>query len=205
MLFISSTRCHPERQAKGEEDHQPEDEGSKSRSRHSHHEEGAREKHKKSKKKKKKKEREKDKERHKHRHHRDKTEVVGEDGATEEQPPPSKKPLLDEVGTSGSASSPTLDPGLTPHKDKEVTSALMQLLEHLLALLEKRDVQQFFAWPVTDAIAPGYSSIISQPMDFSSMKTKIQEGTYISLKQFQVLYDLERKRRTALSLLVHIP
>lgn len=142
------------------------------------------------KKKKKKKEREKDKERHKHRHHRDKSEVLGEDAAVEEQAPPSKKPHLDAVGTGGSRSSPTLEPSLTSLKDKEVTSALMQLLEHLLGLLEKRDPQQFFAWPVTDAIAPGYSSIISQPMDFSAMKTKIQEGAYTSLKHFQADFEL---------------
>ncbi|XP_045123112.1 bromodomain-containing protein 7-like isoform X2 [Portunus trituberculatus] len=180
----------PVEEVQGEDDHPAEDESSKSRSRHSHHDDGTREKHKKSKKKKKKKEREKDKERHKHRHHRDKTEVFGEDSVMDEQPPPSKKPHLEVIGASGSRSSPTLEPSIINYKDKEANSALMQLLEHLLVLLEKRDPQQFFAWPVTDAIAPGYSSIISQPMDFSAMKTKIQESSYTSLKQFQADFEL---------------
>ncbi|XP_050700060.1 bromodomain-containing protein 7-like isoform X2 [Eriocheir sinensis] len=179
----------PTEEVQGEDEHQAEDESPKVRSRH-HHDEGSREKHKKSKKKKKKKEREKDKERHKHRHHREKTEVVGEEPVVEEQPPPAKKPHLDAAVTAPSRSSPVPEPTLTPHKDKEASSALTQLLEHLLGLLEKRDPQQFFAWPVTDAIAPGYSSIISQPMDFSSMKTKIQEGAYTNLKQFQADFDL---------------
>lgn len=52
--------------------------------------------------------------------------------------------------------------------------------------LEKKDDQQFFAWPVTDKIAPGYSSIIKKPMDFSTMKFKIENETYISLSELTV-------------------
>ena len=43
----------------------------------------------------------------------------------DEQPPPSKKPHFDVVGTNVGRSSPILDPSMTPYKDKEVTSALM--------------------------------------------------------------------------------
>ncbi|XP_069180388.1 bromodomain-containing protein 7-like isoform X2 [Procambarus clarkii] len=181
--------------AQGEEEPAAEEEG-RSRSRHSHHDEGAREKHKKSKKKKKKKEREKDKERHKHRHHREKTE--GED--TTEEPPLKKQHL--EVGPQ--LASPSKDSTSPLPKPKEPSSTLeeesshvykscnqwQQLLEHLLIILEKKDPQQFFAWPVTDAIAPGYSSIISQPMDFSTIKLKIQENAYSNLKEFQSDFEL---------------
>lgn len=59
---------------------------------------------------------------------------------------------------------------------------LSKALDHLLALLEKKDPQQFFAWPVTDNIAPGYSSIITQPMDFSTMRQKIEENQYGTLQ-----------------------
>lgn len=52
------------------------------------------------------------------------------------------------------------------------------MLEHLLGLLEKKDPQQFFAWPVTENIAPGYSSIITQPMDFSTIRQKIEDNMY---------------------------
>lgn len=165
----------------GEEELVVEEEG-RSRSRHSHHDEGAREKHKKSKKKKKKKEREKDKERHKHRHHREKIE--GEDVTDE---PPSKKQHL-EVSSLGT--SPSKESNSPLPKSKEPSSALNQLLEHLLMLLEKKDPQQFFAWPVTDAIAPGYSSIISSPMDFSTMKQQIQNNSYTTLKQFKSDFEL---------------
>lgn len=59
-------------------------------------------------------------------------------------------------------------------------------MEYLVKTLEKRDSQQFFAWPVTDLIAPGYSNIINQPMDFSTMKQKISDNQYNNLVEFYV-------------------
>ncbi|XP_071443291.1 uncharacterized protein Brd7-9 [Hetaerina americana] len=61
---------------------------------------------------------------------------------------------------------------------------LQRLLEHLLRTLERRDPHHFFAWPVTDSIAPGYSRIIRRPMDFSTMKQKIDEGQYATLGEY---------------------
>lgn len=157
-------------EGQGEEDQGVEEEG-RSKSRHLHHDEGSREKHKKSKKKKKKKEREKDKERHKHRHHREKTEG-------DEEEPPSKKQHSEANRT------------VVLRERESPSGALTQLFDHLLKLLEKKDPQQFFAWPVTDAIAPGYSSIISQPMDFSTMRQKIDDNEYSNLKQFEADFVL---------------
>ncbi|CAH2103031.1 unnamed protein product [Euphydryas editha] len=61
---------------------------------------------------------------------------------------------------------------------------LSRLLEQLLRNLEKRDPNQFFAWPVNDNFAPGYSTIIKRPMDFSTMKQKIDDNEYKSLNCF---------------------
>ncbi|XP_045510702.1 bromodomain-containing protein 7-like isoform X2 [Colias croceus] len=61
---------------------------------------------------------------------------------------------------------------------------LSRLLEQLLRNLEKRDPNQFFAWPVNDNFAPGYSTIIRRPMDFSTMKQKIDDNEYKSLNCF---------------------
>ena len=63
---------------------------------------------------------------------------------------------------------------------------LSKLLDYLLKLLEKKDPQQFFAWPVTDSFAPGYSNIITQPMDFSTIKQKIDDHLYSTLSDFIV-------------------
>ncbi|XP_039761275.1 bromodomain-containing protein 7-like isoform X2 [Pararge aegeria] len=61
---------------------------------------------------------------------------------------------------------------------------LSRLLEQLLRNLEKRDPHQFFAWPVNDNFAPNYSVIIKRPMDFSSIKQKIDDNEYRSLNCF---------------------
>ncbi|VVC94906.1 unnamed protein product [Leptidea sinapis] len=61
---------------------------------------------------------------------------------------------------------------------------LSRLLEQLLRNLEKRDHHQFFAWPVNDNFAPNYSNIIKRPMDFSTIKQKIDENGYKSLNCF---------------------
>lgn len=69
-------------------------------------------------------------------------------------------------------------------KLKQSKSPLSKLLEHLLRALEKKDPHQFFAWPVTDDIAPGYSSIITDPMDFLTIRQKVDDGLYASLVEF---------------------
>lgn len=69
-------------------------------------------------------------------------------------------------------------------KLKQSKSPLSKLLDHLLRSLEKKDPHQFFAWPVTDEIAPGYSSIISEPMDFLSIRQKVDDNEYTTLHEF---------------------
>lgn len=71
-------------------------------------------------------------------------------------------------------------------KTKSDKSSLQKLLEFIHQAIEKKDTQQFFAWPVTDQIAPGYSLVISQPMDLNSMKRNIENGSYNSLTQYMV-------------------
>ena len=52
----------------------------------------------------------------------------------------------------------------------------------------------FFAFPVTDTIAPGYSSIILHPMDFSTMTAKIESAEYANVMEFKVsLLSLKKK------------
>ena len=50
----------------------------------------------------------------------------------------------------------------------------------------RKDVNAFFSYPVTDSIAPGYSSIIKEPMDFSTMKSKIDNNEYKSIIEYRV-------------------
>ncbi|XP_056142176.1 bromodomain-containing protein 9 isoform X2 [Lampris incognitus] len=65
-----------------------------------------------------------------------------------------------------------------------------QLLEHFLRQLQRKDPHGFFAFPVTDAIAPGYSVIIKHPMDFSTMKDKITTNEYKTITEFKADFKL---------------
>lgn len=169
--------------------------------------------HRKAKKKKKKKEKDKDKERHekKHKHHhkekrkRPREESsqddvsIGEESSSD--PSLLHKRAIIDTGANGSGTGGTdssqrgnvmhqgqvcasREPRSCVLRQRQERTALQRLLDHLLKGLEKRDPQQFFAWPVTDHIAPGYSQIISQPMDFSTMKQKIDDNVYASLADF---------------------
>lgn len=157
--------------------------------------------HKKLKKKKKKKDK-----RHKH-HHKDKKrrreessqESVGDADENLAEPAPKKTctnhnqllPLRPpsggelRVGVSNISSlSPHREPRTCVLRKIAERTPLQRLLEHLLRSMEKRDPQQFFAWPVTDSIAPGYSQIITSPMDFSTIKQKIDDNNYQNLQEF---------------------
>ncbi|XP_077567785.1 bromodomain-containing protein 7 isoform X2 [Stigmatopora nigra] len=68
--------------------------------------------------------------------------------------------------------------------EKEQTP-LQEALNQLIRQLQRKDPSAFFAFPVTDLIAPGYTSIIRQPMDFSTMKDKVKKQIYMSLDELK--------------------
>lgn len=59
------------------------------------------------------------------------------------------------------------------------------LFTYMLRQLEKRDPNSFFAWPVTDLIAPGYSTIIKTPMDFYTIRKRIEQRYYDTIDNFK--------------------
>uniref|UniRef100_A0A1B6GUL2 Bromo domain-containing protein n=2 Tax=Cuerna arida TaxID=1464854 RepID=A0A1B6GUL2_9HEMI len=165
--------------------------------------------HKKAKKKKKKKEKDKDKDRDKHdkkkkHHHKEKRKRLRDESSQDDvsvgeeslqEPPPSKRAAVDKtpdvgdtpmLGSPGSNREPRLCVQLLRQRQEMLSakSPLQKLLDNLQQSLEKKDPQQFFAWPVTDQIAPGYSQIIHQPMDFSTMHQKIEDNSYSTLKDY---------------------
>ncbi|XP_078517347.1 bromodomain-containing protein 9 [Lissotriton helveticus] len=70
------------------------------------------------------------------------------------------------------------------------STVIQRLLEHFLRQLQRKDPHGFFAFPVTDAIAPGYFAIIKHPMDFSTMKEKIALSEYKSVTEFKADFKL---------------
>ena len=65
-------------------------------------------------------------------------------------------------------------------------SALKYFLKHLHSQIQRNDPEGVFAEPVTDDIAPGYSSIIKQSMDLLTIGNKIDNNTYSTVDEFKV-------------------
>ena len=63
---------------------------------------------------------------------------------------------------------------------------LTECLDYLHRMISRKDKEDIFHEPVTDAIAPGYSLIIKKPMDLSTMKKKIDEQQYDSVSDYRV-------------------
>ncbi|KAM9302440.1 bromodomain-containing protein 7 [Gastrophryne carolinensis] len=70
-------------------------------------------------------------------------------------------------------------------KPEEDQTPLQEALNQLVRQLQRKDPSSFFAFPVTDFIAPGYSVIIKHPMDFSTMKEKIKNNEYESIEELK--------------------
>lgn len=69
-------------------------------------------------------------------------------------------------------------------RQKHNRTPLQRLLDYAIQQLEDKDIMQVFAWPVTDQIAPGYSKVVKTPMDFSTIRQKIEENMYANLSSF---------------------
>ncbi|KAM3928758.1 bromodomain-containing protein 9 isoform 3-T3 [Leptodactylus fuscus] len=76
------------------------------------------------------------------------------------------------------------------HPAENESTPIQQLLEYFLRQLQRKDPHGFFAFPVTDQIAPGYFMIIKHPMDFSTMKEKIASNEYKSITEFKADFKL---------------
>lgn len=81
-------------------------------------------------------------------------------------------------------SSPPKSPQRVSYKSS-VKHVYHNLFTFMLRQLEKRDPNAFFAWPVTDLIAPGYSTIIKNPMDFYTIRKRIEQRFYDTIAEFK--------------------
>ncbi|CAF1350165.1 unnamed protein product [Adineta ricciae] len=82
-----------------------------------------------------------------------------------------------------------IQPSFNKSSNEDNTN-LNACLDHLLRLLICKDKEGFFQYPVTDQLAPGYSQIITHPMDFSTMKKKITQDEYSNLLEFAADFEL---------------
>ncbi|OON18894.1 Bromodomain protein, partial [Opisthorchis viverrini] len=63
-------------------------------------------------------------------------------------------------------------------------------LFRLLEILQGLDKNGFFAEPVGPELAPDYHLIIKHPMDFATMRSKIEQSCYLSIREFEADYNL---------------
>ncbi|XP_058110791.1 uncharacterized protein LOC131253689 isoform X2 [Magnolia sinica] len=70
-----------------------------------------------------------------------------------------------------------------------------QVLERILDMLQKKDAHEIFSEPVKPDEVEGYYDIIENPMDFGTMRAKLQEQMYKTLEQFEArsIHDLAKK------------
>jgi len=81
-------------------------------------------------------------------------------------------------------------------KSRKSYNSLLESLNFLHSTIVKKDTQNIFYYPVTDAIAINYSKIISHPMCFQTMQEKINQHLYNSL--YDYLCDLELTFKNAM-------
>ena len=60
-------------------------------------------------------------------------------------------------------------------KDDLSENTLLDIYEDAILFITKMDLQGWFAFPVTDQMAPNYSKIIDRPMDLSTIRVKVQQ------------------------------
>ncbi|KAM5545551.1 hypothetical protein V8D89_000589 [Ganoderma adspersum] len=61
---------------------------------------------------------------------------------------------------------------------------LKEVLLRLIVQIKKKDDYAFFLQPVDPVQVPGYSDVISRPMDLGTMTIKVEKGRYRSLEEF---------------------
>ena len=62
---------------------------------------------------------------------------------------------------------------------------LRKVISAAIAALRQSDLQGLFLNPVTDAIAPGYSTLIKDPICLRNMEEKAEKGNYQNLPDFE--------------------
>ncbi|XP_029994117.1 bromodomain and PHD finger-containing protein 3 isoform X2 [Sphaeramia orbicularis] len=67
---------------------------------------------------------------------------------------------------------------------------MLVLLRSTLDQLQEKDTAQIFAQPVNIKEVPDYLDFISQPMDFSTMRSKLEKHAYRSLSELEADFNL---------------
>lgn len=99
------------------------------------------------------------------------------------------QPDQDGAGLPPVAQKKQATPSLSATKDEPLTSSVIRQLNRLisagLTAMKDADPQSLFLNPVTDAIAPGYSRVITKPMCIGTMEQKVARNEYQSISDWE--------------------
>ncbi|KJH40620.1 Bromodomain protein [Dictyocaulus viviparus] len=109
-----------------------------------------------------------------------------------------KAGLLDEPSAKSASvepeekKTPPPDPSESIMKTPSINrySPLQLMADHLLRKIMSKDPEEYFAFPVTSSMASDYHNIISQPMDFSKMRQKIEDDAYQTITEMKTDAEL---------------
>ncbi|VIO95854.1 Conserved hypothetical protein, putative [Brugia malayi] len=80
----------------------------------------------------------------------------------------------------------SLTPPPLPKASTVLTYSPMQLFcDSLLRKMKAKDPDEYFAFPVTQSMAPDYHEIIKEPMDFATIRQKIDRDDYPDITTFK--------------------
>ncbi|VDK77332.1 unnamed protein product [Litomosoides sigmodontis] len=71
-----------------------------------------------------------------------------------------------------------------------LTKPLNAIMSEVIEKIASKDYSDVFAKPVTEKEVPGYSTIIKNPMDLSTMRKKLAKGDYKNLSQLKSDFTL---------------
>ncbi|KAG9159989.1 hypothetical protein Leryth_005729 [Lithospermum erythrorhizon] len=79
-----------------------------------------------------------------------------------------------------------LAPGTPTKPNSECPLPDKNILELILRKLQKKDIYGVYAEPVDPEELPDYHELIEKPIDFSTIRSKLSNGSYATLEQFEV-------------------
>ncbi|KAL3989690.1 PHD-zinc-finger like domain family protein [Acanthocheilonema viteae] len=71
-----------------------------------------------------------------------------------------------------------------------LTKPLNEIMSEVIEKIASKDYNDVFAKPVTEKEVPGYSTVIKNPMDLSTMRKKLAKGDYKNLSQLKSDFTL---------------
>lgn len=90
-----------------------------------------------------------------------------------------------ELDTDESENAPKSDPTTVDAATISVKRQLNRIITAGLNAMKEADPQHLFLNPVTDAIAPGYSKVISKPMSIVTMERKVDKNEYNTVVEWE--------------------